>query len=217
MKKILPILLCYILMTSQVFAISGGPVYGGGSGLNPTGTYSGVIIVNQELDFDNPVVDPVTGTLIPSTVADVNAIGLFDLGVPTVSVATGSFILFVNGIVYTGTITASVNPDTDQLSGIVNGTFPFSVTTFTENADGTVTSVSSSVAALANGKITAGISGTRQGALSSASLAGTAEIDVDQSGLQGDLFHTDSRLDCSVSGFRQSFTASSVAVTATGG
>ena len=208
MKKILPILLCYVLMCTQAYAISGGPVFGGNA-LNPVGTYSGVITVNQELDNDNPVVDPVTGTLVPAGVADVNAIGLFDLGVPQTSVATGSFILFVDGLVYSGTITASVDPDSGQLNGIVEGTFPFTVTTFTENATGTVTSVSTSVSALANGKITAQLGATRQGSLSSASLTGASTIDVDNSGITNGVFRTDTILNCTVSGFRQSTTSTS--------
>ena len=35
MKKVLPILLCYVFMTTQVYAISGGPVFGGNE-LNPS-------------------------------------------------------------------------------------------------------------------------------------------------------------------------------------
>ena len=207
MKKILPILLCYVLMTSQVFAISGGPVFGG-AGLNPVGTYSGVISVDQELDFDNPVVDPVTGNLVPSMVADVNAIGLFDLAVTQTNVSTGSFLLFVDGIVYTGDIVASINPDSDQLSGIVNGTFQYTVVTIVDT-----TSISTTFTSLANGKITASISGTRQGSLSSASLVGSSSIDVDRMGIADGSFVTDTRLNCTVTGFRQSLTPSASAIT----
>ena len=206
MKKLLPILLCYVLMTTQAYAISGGPVFGGG-GLNPVGTYSGVINVTKELDNDDPVVDPVTGNLVPSEVADVNAIGLFDLGVPTVSVATGSFLLFVDGVVYTGTITASVDPDSDKLSGIVEGTFGFTVETINDSGIG-FTTVVTDVTALASGQITAGISGTKQGTIASALITGVATINVDNSGLTNGQFHTDSTLDCTVSGFRQALTAS---------
>ncbi len=204
MKKLLPILLCYVLMTTQVYAISGGPVFGG-SDLNPVGTYSGVINVTKELDNDDPVVDPVTGNLVPSEVTDVNAIGLFDLSVPSTNVATGSFLLFVDGVVYTGTITASVNPDSDQLSGIVQGTFGFTIST---QEFGVTTVTTTEVTALANGQITAGISGTTQGANSSALITGASTINVDDSGLVNGLFHTDRTLNCTVSGFRQSLTAS---------
>ena len=77
MKKLLPILLCHILMTSQVFAISGGPVFGGG-GLNPVGTYSGLIRVDSE--FNNTIDgNGNIGAIDPSAI---NAIGLFSLGIP---------------------------------------------------------------------------------------------------------------------------------------
>ena len=209
MKKLLPILLCYVLMTTQVYAISGGPVFGDG-GVSPVGTYSGVITVDQELNNDDPVVDPVTGNLVPSVVADVNAIGLFDLSVPTTNVATGSFILFVDGLTYTGTITASVNPDSDQLSGIVSGTFPYTIITI-DSATGFP--VSTTVIALAGGKITAKVGGTRQGALSSATLVGSSTINVDRSGIQNGTFKVDSTMQCTVSGFRQSLTASAATIT----
>ncbi len=208
MKKLLPILLCYVLMTTQVYAISGGPVFGG-SDLNPVGTYSGVINVTKELDNDDPVVDPVTGNLVPSEVTDVNAIGLFDLGVPSTSVATGSFLLFVDGVVYTGTITASVNPDSDQLSGIVQGTFGFTIST---QSFGVTTVTTTDVTALANGKITAGISGTAQGATASALITGSSTINVDDTGLTNGQFHIDRTLNCTVSGFRQSLVSSAATV-----
>ncbi len=212
MKKILPILLCHVLMCTQAYAISGGPVFGG-NGVNPVGTYSGVINVTQELDNDHPVVDPVTGTLVPAAVANFNAIGLFDLGVPQTGVATGSFILFVDGLVYSGTITASVDPDSDQLNGIVEGEFPYSVISTSTNAAGTVTSTSISEAALANGKITAGIGATRQGSFASAAISGAATIEVDNTGILNGTFNVDTILQCTVTGFRQSLTSTTTTIT----
>ena len=208
MKKLLPILLCYVLMTSQVYAISGGPVLGGSS-LNPVGTYSGVINVNQELDNDNPVVDPVTGDLVPASISDFNAIGLFSLAVPDTSVATGSFILFVDGEVFSGTITASVDPDSGKLSGIVEGTFPYTVNIPTST--GTVTT--ESLTATASGQITAQVGATRQGSISSASLSGSSTLDVAFGGLDGLEINVDRILVCTVSGFRQSVTATATTVT----
>ncbi len=217
MKKLLPILLCYVLMTSQVFAISGGPVYGGSS-INPVGVYSGVITVNTVKDFINdpitgaPILDPNTGqaefTIDQSTVS----LGLFSLAVPTISVAQGAFIQFVNGDVFVGEIVASVNPDSGALSGIVEGTSNYSV-----NLNSGTTVIVDLITNSAAGKITAQVGGTRQGSLSSATLNGTANLIVNSggnrvtgnSGQQGALVENYA-LDCTVSGFRQSATYSAV-------
>lgn len=220
MKQLLPLLLCYVLMTTQAYAISGGPVFGGSS-LNPVGVYSGTIMVKSESDFNNPVRDPVTGIPIidpntgqtkPTVSTNVNALGLFSLGVPSTNVATGAFLIFVDGIVFRGTITASVNPDRAQLNGIINGTYNYHLTVPTSTGTSTV-----AITAQANGQIAANIAATRTGAISSATLTGRSVVAINDGNVGGNTggqFVTDRSLDCIVSGFRQSTTYS--AVTAVG-
>lgn len=198
MKKLLPILLCYILMTSQVFAISGGPVFGGG-GTDPQGTYSGIITVNTKLDFDNPVFDPVTNTFVPAVVAT-NAIGLFSLTVPATNLATGTNIIFVDGAVYRGTINASVDPDSGRLSGLISASFNYTLVT-TNPVSGE--QQTASLTAQANGKLDAQITGARQAARASARLLGSSTISVANGGVSGFTFDVDSVLQCTVTGFRQ--------------
>ncbi len=164
-----------LTQTSQAFALSGGPVYGGSS-INPVGVYSGVITVNTVKDFINdpitgaPILDPNTGqaefTIDQSTVS----LGLFSLAVPTISVAQGAFIQFVNGDVFVGEIVASVNPDSGALSGIVEGTSNYSV-----NLNSGTTVIVDLITNSAAGKITAQVGGTRQGSLSSATLNGNRQ------------------------------------------
>lgn len=208
MKKLLPILLCYLLMTSQVFAVSGGPSFGGGN-VNPIGTYSGLIQVNREIDNDTLSIDPVTGLPAPTILQQnqINAIGLFSLGVPTTSVARGACLIFVEGVVYTGTITASVDPDSGKLSGVLNAVFQY--TRISTNPI-TGAQVTAALTAQANGKVNAQINGTRQGAAASARINGSSIIQVADGGLDGLRFIVDRVLECTITGFRQSTTASTV-------
>ena len=217
MKNVLPILLCYVLMTSQVFAISGGPVFGSG-GVNPVGTYSGVITVTPVKDFINdnvtgaPITDPTTGQ--PEFRVDTSTVslGLFSLGVPTINVAQGAFVQFVNGDVYIGTITASVDPDSGSLTGIVQGESSYQRVSTTGTTSTNITVLNS-----AAGKVVAQIAGTRQGSASSARIAGSANLIVNTNGsrvsgrgtFSGALVQNFA-LECVVTGFRQSESYTSV-------
>lgn len=176
MKKLFPLLLCYAFTATQCFAISGGPVYGGGRSIDVVGAYSGVIQgVSQTDSSQGPPIpgEPTTPGLGDGTVPS-NALGLFDLVVPGVSTATGAFILFASGRVFGGTISASVDPDTAKLSGVLNGSYDFSITTFA--ADGTAQT--SDVSATAVGAINASIRATGVSSFTSARLTGTAVLDV---------------------------------------
>jgi hypothetical protein len=171
MKSIFPLLLIYVFMTSQTFALSGGPRFGNGTVL-VSGLYSGVLEGVTETNSatqgppipGDPVTDPnATGT--PS-----NAIGLFSLTVPNVGLATGTFLLFANGRVFTGTIDASGDPDSGEIKGILQGTFNFSLSNGTESV---------AVTASAVGRIDALVR-ANQGlfAISLARLEGTADLGI---------------------------------------
>ena len=133
MKKLFPFLLSYALLATQCYAISGGPgtVGGGGRSVNVIGAYSGTIIGVSETDATTGPAIPgePSDTSTSNTVAS-NALGLFDLTVPGVSTATGAFVLFASGRVFSGTISASVDPDKATLQGVLDGAFNFTVTTF---------------------------------------------------------------------------------------
>ncbi len=176
MKKLLPLLICYVLMQGQCFAISGGPNYGGNGTISTIGSYSGLIQGVTESDAGNgaPVIpgDPVpggTGTTAPS-----NALGLFDLVVPGTTTATGGFLLFADGVVFGGTISASVDPDSAKLSGILQGSYQFNETFFT--ATGTTTTA---VTAQALGMISAKIGSSGSRSATAARLTGTANLGID--------------------------------------
>lgn len=176
MKKLFPLLLCYVLTTTQCFAISGGPVFGGGRSINVVGAYSGVIQGISETDAGSG--PPIPGEPVdpnnPTGSTPSNALGLFDLTVPGVSTATGAFILFTSGRVFGGTISASVDPDTAKLSGVLNGSYTFGLTSF--NSTGTATT--SQVTASAVGEINANIRATGTSSYTTARLTGTASLEV---------------------------------------
>lgn len=109
MKKVLSLLLAFVFLDVQTWALSGGPVYGG-SQAAVSGTYAGVftgIGGTAVAQGGAGLVDP-TGT---------NALGLFVIGVPVTDVATGSFALFFEGQFFQGGILAIADPNKQTLNG----------------------------------------------------------------------------------------------------
>ncbi len=250
-KAVLAILLCQVLTVTQVFAIAGGPPLGTGftgggtTTLNLTGTYSGVL---QGLTETTPNGSTDTAPAIPgdptpvtptdtSTTSASNSIGLFDLGVTqTTGLATGTFLLFSDGRVFTGTISGAVDPGSGALRGILQARFNFNVTTVTAAGAAVVQAVTASAfgrldtvisGAATSTSNTSGSAGSVGGntAASTGSntlvtLAGTARLDinfgdVDPTTLQPIIDRT---LTFSVNGFRNSTTVALTPLTApTGG
>jgi len=112
MKILLACLMCLVLGASECFAISGGPVFGGGQ-LTITGSYAGVFVpIPTVLDPGPP---PVTQTD--------NSLVLFTLSIPKVGLTSGTTAVFRNGFFYSGTILGSADPDTAKLTGVVDASF----------------------------------------------------------------------------------------------
>ncbi len=117
MKKILSFLLCIVFLQAQVFALVGGPVYTDSQNVDIVGTYSGTM---------TPV-DPIaSGTLGPNGEA-VESLGLFALGVPAAGPATGTFVIFQQGIIFAGTITAVGDPSKGTLNGLITATYTYNL------------------------------------------------------------------------------------------
>lgn len=113
MKRVLPLLLAYVFLQTQSWALSGGPNYGS-KGFTPVGTYGGVLL-------DTTTGDAAAGVDFAAST------GVFSVGVPQTGVATGSLALFVHGAAYVGSIVASVDPEKQLFQGVVNGTSLFQV------------------------------------------------------------------------------------------
>jgi hypothetical protein len=176
MKQIFPLLLCYVLSVSQLHAVDGGPVYT--SGINTVGQYSGVIQGVTETDDLNTNGPAIPGDPLPapnnSTTTPSNAIGLFTLNVPSTGTSSGAFLLFADGEVFTGTITASADPDSAKLIGILEGAYNFNLTTFNTAGNAVTTAVTAQAVGEVNAKITSSPVFTR----ALGRLTGTAFLDI---------------------------------------
>ena len=213
MKKLFPLLLSYALMATQCYAISGGPgtVNGNSGSVDVVGAYSGVIIGTTQLDSstDPSIPGDATGISVGGATTS-SALGLFDLTVPGVSTATGAFLLFASGQVYTGTISASADPDTGKLQGVLQGADNFSVST----EDGTGAVVQVPISATADGLINANIRATASSSNTTARLTGTAVLEISFGGVNPNTFAPiiSQTINFNVSGFQQT-TASTAAST----
>ncbi len=140
MKAILGSLLCYVLFASQCFALKGGPPYPG-SQIAATGTFSGVLLPNQEIS--------------PFT----NSIGLFTVVFPKTGLGTGSLVIFQTGQTYVGTVQGLVDPKGSVVSALLYATFPYSRTIQTGTDDKgqpifTIQTVIAVASGQLNGKVT---------------------------------------------------------------
>jgi hypothetical protein len=199
MKSLLGALMCLVVATAQCFAISGGPNYGGS--LNVVGTFGGVM----EPSFNTSADD-----------CSANSIGVFSVGVPSTGIASGSFVMFAQGRVFSGTIQGTADPGKARLAGILSATFDFTVTEhFFNPVTGEITTTMTDVTADANGKLDAKISGgsSQFSPVAATRLSGTATLDISQGQVNADLSpHVTCEMNLVVTGFKQSSTAT----TATG-
>jgi hypothetical protein len=199
MKILLACLMCLVLGASECFAISGGPVFG--SGINVVGTYAGVIKARRA---DAPPSDQFPPDSPPS--CSLNSLGVFSVGVPSSGISSGTFVMFSQGRVFTGTIRGMADPGQAKLTGVLNATFDFTVTNPNTNPPTTTM-----VTASANGNLKTKISNvSSQAGITGVRLAGTATLGIDQG-------HVDLGLEpiitcqmtLKVVGFKQSNTATS--------
>jgi hypothetical protein len=171
MKILLACLMCPVLVASECFAISGGPVFPGN--VNVAGTYAGVIKRPSDTPPAVLVCPP------PTSGCSSNSLGVFSVGVPASGISSGTFVMFSQGRIFTGTIRGTADPGLAKLTGVLNATFDFTETFV--NPDGTTTVVT--VTASANGnlktRITAGSSHSGLSTTTAIRLAGTATLNID--------------------------------------
>ena len=114
MKRILSLLLAFVFLQTETWAIGGGPLSAGSTD-SVSGLYVGVLIprtVNRI--FQNP-------SFIPTTASDSNSLGLFAVSVPTKGVATGNYLFFQDGEAFFGTITGVADPGSRTFRGLIAG------------------------------------------------------------------------------------------------
>ena len=101
--SLLAAVLCHVLFVStSAHALSGGPIYPGGS-VSTTGIYSGALI----------------GLLQ-------NSLGLFSLTIPRTGVGTGTAVVFKAGYFASGRITGVADPQSANLNGILDLQYVYS-------------------------------------------------------------------------------------------
>jgi hypothetical protein len=163
--------MCLVLTMTQAFAISGGPF---GGNVNVVGVYAGVLRHPSE----PPPVPPPAGCDSPAPGCSLNSLGVFSIAVPSSGLATGTFVMFSQGRVFTGTISGVADPGKAKLIGVLNATFNFTVT---DNS--TIPPTVTNVTASANGNLKTTIRNVlSESALgvTATRLGGTATLDIDQ-------------------------------------
>jgi hypothetical protein len=123
MKALFACLMCFVFASSQTYAISGGPWEGTGR-VGVTGTYSGVLRPNEIFS--------------PGS----NSIALFTFNIPDTGLGTGTVFIFAAGLSYSGTITASADPDSAIVTGEIDATSTVDIMigdeSFVETASGSL-------------------------------------------------------------------------------
>ena len=156
MKKVLSLLLVFVFLQTQSWALSGGPNYSGsGTAASLVGTYSGVL----------------TGP--------VNALGIFVVGIQEVGPAQGDFSVFIGGIFYGGQIIGIADPQESTFQGVLDAQ-RVSQSSFVVDPFFFGTSGSSTVQGIASGLVDATIeeTGGVNAGLAGTRMTGTAHIDA---------------------------------------
>jgi hypothetical protein len=190
-KALFASLLCLVLTAAQTFAIKGGPPYPASTNL--VGSFAGVM----------------QGLFDPTNPSASNSIGVYSIGVPKNGNATGPFVMFARGRVFSGTITATADPTKATIKGVLNATFNYNLSVLvTDSAGSHVDTVP--VTATANGPLLSTISATKNKNTGTAStiMQGTATLNVAQGHVaaNGDPVIVDI-LSLTVYGYKQSDTA----------
>ena len=198
MKALFAYLLCLVLTVSQTFAIKGGPPYPAGTNL--VGTFAGVM----------------QGVFDPTKPSSSNSIGVYSLGIPKTGNATGPFVMFARGRVFSGTIQATADPTKASIQGVLSATFNYNLSVVVRDSDGSTHIDTVPVTATANGPLTSTVSAIKSKNLTTSStiMQGSAVLNISQGGVaaNGDPVIVDV-LSLTVSGYKQS----DAAPTSTGG
>ncbi len=187
MRILFAALMCIVFGASECLALSGGPVYPGASTV--VGTYAGVLQPTQATDA-----------------CGANSLGVFSIGVPKTGIASGAFVMFSQGRVFSGTVRGTADSGRSTLKGILEATFNFTVTrTFFNPVTGETTTTTTEVTAQANGNLDTKITDSRDSSFSATRLNGDARLDISQGRVNNDNSPSVScSMDLGVIGFKQS-------------
>ena len=118
MKRVLSLLLAFVFLQVETWALSGGPRYGGNTQA-VAGTYAGVFsgISGSAVAAPDPANPGAGFTLVDADGS--NALGLFVIGVPQTDVGQGTAALFFEGSFFQGGILGIADPKKQTLSGVI--------------------------------------------------------------------------------------------------
>lgn len=162
MKQALSLLIGFVLIQTQAWAISGGPP----EDLRQTsyqGTYAGVLIPESSEDVQSST-----------------SIGLFSFSQPKTGYASGELLTFVNGTVFNGTLQGVIDPKNGSLRAVLDASSTYSVVVqvpSSKDADGNITYTSESYPIKAQGSLKAKIKPDQSG-VTATRVEGTASLDV---------------------------------------
>lgn len=212
MKKVLSLLLAYVFLQVQTWALSGGPDYSKlTTSASIVGTYAGVMIPQA--------------LLTPANATRATSLGLFSLAQPDVGLATGSFVVFVEGTGFTGSISGVIDPEDAQFNGVLNGVSVYQVvtqvptgvdnqgnTTFTTQrtdvfAQGSVTAEISVNDNVSSSDLTSTVSG-----FNTSRLTGSAGLDIFGSLNNDGTPNVSNTVHYEVDGFKQADTATATTI-----
>ena len=173
MKKVLSLLVAFVFLQTQTWALSGGP-FQGQTGASTIGTYAGVMIPS------------IVNVAVAGAPLRSSSIGLFSFAQPQVGLATGALLIFINGTGFVGTITGIIDPEDGTLKAVIDTTSVYTVAVpvgllgatvnvsgFAQgNMEAEITSNQSFGAANSGSSLTAAIG------LNTARVSGTATVDV---------------------------------------
>ncbi len=223
MKQVLSLLITFVFLQTQTWAIGGGPQSGASTSSVLNGTYSGALL---------PLSTVSTSTGVTTTTGQ-NGLGLFTLALPTTGYGTGQFVYFTEGRTFTGTITGLADPQKLKFVGLLKGQFDIIVSslTLTDATFGNANLTQTEPGGFANGTISAKFeTGGTPIANSNTSfrLKGKAKMEISELirttvvDTKGKATTTatvtpTSTLNLIVDGFQQSSTGTATTLTTTGG
>jgi hypothetical protein len=196
-------LILHVLLISQLLARdphvapNGGPAYPGTQ--NVAGTYAGALIPQTPGN--------------PNGCAN-NSLGIFSLVVPTSGLGTGTFVMFAQGRVFSGTVRAAADGEKGRIRGILDATFDFTVHLGCDDprcntSSGCTGGCDVDVTASAKGKFDVNITSASTISFGiGARLNGDVKLNIDQGEVDADTFVPipTCKMRLNLDGFKQSTT-----------
>ncbi|HSH96337.1 MAG TPA: hypothetical protein VK968_19475 [Roseimicrobium sp.] len=109
MKKVLSLLVTYIFLETQMWALSGGPIFADASSTALTGSYAGSFVQKTIT----------SGGGFPLDALAPPSLGTFSINVQVEGLATGSTVFFQGNVAFTGNIDAAADPAKKTIDGII--------------------------------------------------------------------------------------------------